>query len=344
MKHLRLVLFFHLIFLFVFSGFVNASSVIFSDGFEEGFSNWTGNDSQWDTTSGGNTDRYEGKSRADVRGNTEPGDDVLLKNFSTSNAGEISLGFWYKIKDSMEDEDHVYIEWSGDNSNWHVLEDFTKLAKTTEWQFVSYVLPSEAGGKENFGIRFRAKLGSGGDVFYLDGVVLSDNAGVESAPIPTPTLIPTVLSEISPSPSAIPTPIPPTPTPAPPTSLPAKATPTLIPPSPIFPSSPSPTLIPLKKSLPSPLVAPRPTVNKISDVISKPTSTENNLVSGFGLDGSVENEAGIISVSKGIAAVSTSSKNLFANSSSFFQETKFFWLMGLMVAAVVLSVSQFRKD
>src|SRR3989344_8375500 len=167
----------------------NASTVIFSDGFESDFSDWTGNDSKWDTSGTSSaTGVHGGSRRAQVTGVTEPGDDVLLKNISTSTNQGIILEFWYRIYKGLEDEDHVYVEWTGDGSNWELINDFTAVNDSTIWEFASYNFPAGANNKSNFAIRFRAHLGAlTSDIFYLDDVVLSsDGQGSGATPNPTP--------------------------------------------------------------------------------------------------------------------------------------------------------------
>lgn len=331
------------VFLFGIFDYSHSSTIIFSDGFEDGFLNWTGNDAQWDITSGGNTDRHEGKARADVRGNTEPGDDVLLKNISTADLGEITLEFWYKVKDSFEDEDHVYIEWSGDNSNWNILQDFTKTAKFTDWQLASYVLPAAADGKENFGIRFRADLGSGGDVFYIDDIVLSANSGIESTPSPSPT--PSLSPSLEPSLTPVSTPeqestaLTQTPTPPPPTPLSSpKPTPSPLQSSsvPVVSQTPIPT--PSPTFLLSPPVSPK-VAGGTTVLPTAKSSLENNLIQ----------ESTEISELSGENPIEPKEaefqpENLTASISSFFRRTKFFWLIGLLVIGVAFSIPRSNPD
>ncbi|MDP3792525.1 MAG: hypothetical protein Q8Q89_02230 [bacterium] len=163
------------------------SSDIFSDGFEsEDFSSWTSSDGKWDVTSGGSTDAHDGSARADVKGNTGESDDVLLNNVSTGGHENISLSFWYKTKDSLEEDEHVYVEWTANGSNWNVLADFTDIDEDEDWVKVNYDLSEEANDNESFGLRLRAQLGSGSDKFYLDDVLLSGDVSEES-PTPTPT-------------------------------------------------------------------------------------------------------------------------------------------------------------
>ena len=221
-----------------YASIVHGLSAIFSDGFESDFSEWTGNDQKW-TTSGTSsaTGVHDGLKRGQVTGNTAPGDDILLKIISTSDKEGITLEFWYRIYKGLEDDDHVYVEWTGDGSSWQILADFTATGDSASWEKASYNLPAGADNKSNFGIRFRAVLGAASsDIFYLDDVTLSANSGGSS-----PT------SSVSPESSAEPA----TPTPTPATS----ATPTSTSPAP----TPSATLAPtpsqtFKLASPSPLI------------------------------------------------------------------------------------------
>ena len=175
--------------IFVIPFISNASNFVFSDGFEDDFSNWTGNDPKWDT-SGGNV--HGGSKRGEVKGNTEPGDDVLLKNMSTSGLRNVSLDFWYRIKESLEDDDHLYVEWTGDGNNWNTIKDFTLVSSSTVWESATFAFPVEAGDKQDFAIRFRAHLGAvTSDIFYLDDIVVSaESTTNESIPTPDPTTSP----------------------------------------------------------------------------------------------------------------------------------------------------------
>lgn len=157
------------------------SSEIFSDGLEDSFNNWTDFDSEeigdetagWDTSGG---DVHSGEKRAQVTGGQDDDTDtyILLKNVSTENHEDLELSFWYKTKKALEEEDHVYIEWTANSGeSWSELDDFTDQGVDDEWLEVSYELPSEANNNLNFGFRFRAVLDAGNDKFQLDDISLS---------------------------------------------------------------------------------------------------------------------------------------------------------------------------
>lgn len=169
------------------------SSDIFSDGFEsEDFSSWTSSGDKWNVTSGGPTDTHDGLARADVKGNTGDSDDVLLNNISTAGHENIVLSFWYKVKDSLEEGDHVYVEWTTNSLDWNQLADFTDIDETIDeneeeiWVNTTYDLPEDVDNNENLGLRFRAQLNAGNDKFYLDDVSLSGEVISEESPTPTP--------------------------------------------------------------------------------------------------------------------------------------------------------------
>lgn len=197
---------------------------IFSDGFESGnFSNWTLVGQNWNIVNSNAPYAHSGSQRAEVKGNVS--DSILLKQISTANYQNITLSYWYKIGESLEDADHVYVEWF-DGASWSQLEDFTSIAKG-DWLQKSYLLPNLAVNNPNFAFRFRATLGAAtSDIFRLDDVYLNgESIAVATAP----------LSPLPPAPESTPTPeltLPPTqptqePTPAPnitptPTSLPVQ--------------------------------------------------------------------------------------------------------------------------
>ncbi|MDO8496117.1 MAG: choice-of-anchor J domain-containing protein [bacterium] len=321
------------LFIFSFSFVASASTVIFSNGFESDFSDWTGNDLKWDTSGTSSaTGVHSGSKRAQVTGATEPGDDVLLKNISISTNQGITLEFWYRIYKGLEDEDHVYVEWSGDGSNWNILNDFTALGDSATWEFASYSIPAEAGDSANFAIRFRAHLGApSSDIFYLDDVVVSvesitneptpDSTGSPQA-TPTPEATPTSTSVPTSTPTPSTTSVPPAPTPiASPKPIAEAGNPTST-------ASPRPSLSPQVASTPSKTPTPTPVIT-YSPKSDKPITTPR------------------VIVDEDLTTVSRSPEpdpNLSASISSFFNNSKFFWLIGIMVLAVVFSLAKPKKD
>ena len=287
-------------FVFFYFNTVNASLVIFSDGFEDDFSNWTGNDIKWTTSrTSSEAGVHGGLKRAQAKGDAtvKPArDEVLLKNISTEGSENIGLSFWYRIYDSLEVDDHVYIEWTADSSDWNILYDFMAVTESDVWTFVSYPIPSEANDKVNFAIRFRANLGSGGDIFYLDDVVVSAGGG-NSTSVPTPisTITPTPQLEAGP---------PPTETPTPASSSTSTSTPT---PMPTISKAPISTLTPTPTLVPSPSIILTPNISSI--VTAGPMA--------------------VISKSFDESEVEASPKNLSASISTSFG-SRFVWWAGLL--------------
>lgn len=298
----------------LFSGLAFAD-VVFSDGFEAGFTEWTGNDELWTTKSTtSETGVHGGLKRAQATGNTEPGDDVLVKNISTQNLQNIKLEFWYRIYKGLEDEDHVYIEWTADGSSWEILKDFTAVGDSAVWEYASYNLPAGAENSQNFAIRFRARLGaSTSDIFYLDDVAISADGATVATPTPTPE--PTAeMSTPSPTPSPISTPSP-TLSPTP------RATPrALI----------SSTHTPFQSSTPTPL----PTVVAISPSTSVAPAKVSAPVVVKDAEEKVEEEL----------VVESGELNSNITSAGSFASSKSLWLIGLMIAGVVFSQARMKKD
>lgn len=324
----RLVIASTFIFCFVFVA--SASTVIFSDGFESEFSSWSSSDSKWDT-SGGNV--HSGSKRGEVKGNTEPDDDILVKNISTAGKERMVLEFWYRIKESLEDEDHLYVEWTADGSSWDILKDFTAVSSSTIWESYSTPLPFEANDNAYLAIRFRAHLGAvTSDIFYLDDIVVSADL-IQGESTPTPSL------EVSPTSTPIPTSIP-SATPVPPTPSTDSSNPSSGPkvsgqvtPTPISTSfpSPEPTMI---AEIPKPTV-----VNSVTPIAAASSNVEKqdqDLASDFTPPATAGTKEDFNTPSQ--------PTNLSASVSNFFNNSKLFWLMGIMILAVVLSISKFKNN
>jgi len=335
---------------------VFASSVIFSDGFEDGFLNWTDNDEKW-ATSGTSVPNgvKSGEKRAEVKGNTEPGDDVLLKNVSTIDKEGIIFQFWYRIKESLEDSDHVYVEWTPDGSNWNILRDFTSLAKSDVWELASYNLPAEADDNVNFAVRFRAHLGAASsDIFYLDDVALvGDNDNFTPIPSISLSSSPQVSSE--PTPTALATPI------STPTPMSSPRPSPILTPSPSFSFLLTPTPIPPP---PSVLRTPTPTpkISKIQDSAISQTPTPVPSVSArtelqillpadkFNQKLNKSSEESVASGSTEVTILPQKSDKIPKDANSFFASIfkfaapKSFWFLGLMIAAIVISLAKLKKN
>jgi len=313
-----------------------ASTVIFSDSFDDksvGFSGWRLDPeiTKWKITSGGSTIRYSGTGRADVVGPTatEKGQgyselNILTKNISTSGYGDITLSFWYLIPKgkSLKEDDHVYVEWSPDGSNWNLLDNFTNLVESTNWQKKSYVLPSSAGNNANFLIRFKAFLNVSTRAFYLDDVVLSgDDQGVESTPASSlePTITPIPMFSVTPTPI-----LSTTKTPTPTTSV--SKTPT---PSPLITSSKTPHIT----------FTPNPSSTPVPSVSIVPKSTPSLSVQAYAEEPTQKSNTDLAEESE----KDTEDSSALSASISGITSSKALWLLGPLVLVVVLSLGKFNK-
>ncbi len=180
-----------------------ASTSLFSDGFESGnFDNWTTSSAPWVVTTTTSAFTHAGTHRATAKGlSGSTVDGILLKQQSTSGLNNLVFSYWYAIKQSLESDDHVTLEWSTDGSTWNQLDDFTAVA-TSSWAQKTHLLPPEAENNAEFQVRYHALLHGSADEFWLD------DANLTGDPIPTPT------PSITPTPTATPTETP-TPTPTP---------------------------------------------------------------------------------------------------------------------------------
>lgn len=149
------------------------SSLLFSDGFEsDDFGSWTFADTEWRTIKKA-SNAQSGEYRAEIKGNTL-GDSVLLAEESTSGYESVKLIFWHKISQKLEDDDHVFVEWSGDGNNWNQIADFSSIS-AGNWSKSEYYLSENANDNAGFRFRFLANLNGGSDVFWLDDVELTGN-------------------------------------------------------------------------------------------------------------------------------------------------------------------------
>ena len=143
---------------------------LFSDGFEsDDFSNWDFVDSpKWDTV-GNPANSHSGDVRAEVKGSTGHEDDVLRKAQPTLGYENITLSYSYKVKEALENGDHVYVEWSSDGNLWITMEDLTNLPASEDWVTSSHLI----GSPDQVEFRFRANLNAGEDRLFLDDVLLT---------------------------------------------------------------------------------------------------------------------------------------------------------------------------
>lgn len=149
-----------------------ATTTIFSDGFEANpiFTNWTSVDHpKWDVNS---SDDHSGNRSARIEDSTGAHDDILRKNVSTVGKQIITLSYWYKISEKLENDDHIYVEWSDNGSNWNQAAHYSNIS-AGNWTSASITLLGGADNKANFSFRFRANLDSSHDEFRLDDVVVT---------------------------------------------------------------------------------------------------------------------------------------------------------------------------
>ena len=174
----------------------NAATNLFSDGFESGnFSNWASSAAPWEVHG---TTAHGGVKRAET---TVAGDGSLNKTISTINYQNISLSYWWQLKDKLEADDHVTVAWSVDGTDWTQLADYTGSA-TISFEQANYALPASAEDQPSLQFRFRAVVNSGSDKFWLDDVSVTGPA--KSPPTPPPNTTPAPPPDQTPAPSAYP--------------------------------------------------------------------------------------------------------------------------------------------
>ena len=81
----------------------------------------------------------------------------------------ITLSYSYKVKEALENGDHVYVEWSSDGNLWITMEDLTNLPASEDWVTSSHLI----GSPDQVEFRFRANLNAGEDRLFLDDVLLT---------------------------------------------------------------------------------------------------------------------------------------------------------------------------
>src|SRR3989344_706297 len=86
--------------------FARAEDFLFSEGFESNnFDNWDEVSGKWDTVKN-EANAHSGKVRAEIKGATKDGGDILLKEIEANdfdNISTVSLSYWYKISKQLED-------------------------------------------------------------------------------------------------------------------------------------------------------------------------------------------------------------------------------------------------
>jgi hypothetical protein len=157
---------------FVIPKIASAESSLFTSGFESGFVGWASYDVQWAVSS---LDAHSGSKRAVVSGDTGADGSVLMKLLNTRGYQDVSLSFWYKVQDALEDADRLYVEWSSDGTAWNQAGEIGAGATDT-WNRVRIDLPEEAEDLRLIYFRFRAVLDSADDSVSIDDVALEATA------------------------------------------------------------------------------------------------------------------------------------------------------------------------
>ncbi len=155
-----------------------SAATLFSDDFEsDTLDLWTvATSTKWKTKGGTG---HAGTYKAEVKGNTS-GDDSLTVATSTADHENITLNYWFQIDANLESDDHVYVEWSTDGTSWTQLADYTATS-SGPWLYATHNLGSGADDQSGFQMRYRANLGAGSDVFWLDDVGLSGDTIQQTA-------------------------------------------------------------------------------------------------------------------------------------------------------------------
>lgn len=166
------------------------ATVIWSDGFEsDNFSKWTSGGGQWTTTNQDlpNYPAPEGTKYADVIGPTSTsgdGGDYLTLLISTEGYKNITLNYWWKVRENLDTGDFVAGKYTADRTNWYsVVPGYDGPLAASDWQLSTWTLPPEASNNPNFGIRFRAVLSGSTDRMNFDDFVLS------GTPLPEPATL-----------------------------------------------------------------------------------------------------------------------------------------------------------
>jgi len=142
---------------------------LFYSGMEEStFADWGYRSTKWQQN--GSDHACENKSAAVKK--TDGDADIITFGINTTGYIGLKLSFSYKIAQSLEPNDHVYVQWSSDGTTWTTLHHYTNQS-TGNWKVASSSLPSSAENKTDLKIRFRANLDSNRDEFLLDCVKLT---------------------------------------------------------------------------------------------------------------------------------------------------------------------------
>jgi hypothetical protein len=161
------------------AGVVKAAT-LWSDGFESGNLNgWVSASGNWAVVTSPQT-AHAGTKGLDIKGNTAPDEDVLSVRVSSTGYRNLEWKYWYKVRDGLDLDDSVSVEWTGNGTTWQPLVRYSG-AEAGDWQLASFVLPNGAVNNPNLGLRLRATLSSATDRMNFDDFALSGTAVPEPA-------------------------------------------------------------------------------------------------------------------------------------------------------------------
>jgi hypothetical protein len=159
---------------------VIGGTVVWSDGFESGnFSAWSGSSGNWSVVTS-TLSAQSGLRGADVKGNTDPDPDILSVAVSSVGTQNLEWSYWYKVRESLDADDSVAVEWTANGADWQALASYS-AAEIGDWQFASFDLPAAADNNPNLGFRLRATLSSATDRMNFDNFTLTTTAVPEPA-------------------------------------------------------------------------------------------------------------------------------------------------------------------
>jgi hypothetical protein len=159
------------------------ADTIWSDGFESGgnFPKWTSVNGNWTIITSA-LSAHSGNKGADIKGASGQNGDILSANISSAGLENIQWQYYYKVRDGLESADSVFAEWTVNGADWLPLAVYTN-SPAGDWQFASFMLPTEANENPNLGFHLRAVLDSASDRMNFDDFVLS------GTPVPEPASI-----------------------------------------------------------------------------------------------------------------------------------------------------------
>jgi hypothetical protein len=135
------------------SALATGPTTILSNGFENGFADWTLDPvtGKWNIST---HEEHTGLKSARVKGPTGVNPDSITIATSTLGYQNLNLSFYYKVKRNLEKKDHVYVEWSKNGTDWHTVFDITNISKGA-WIGTSTDLATDADNQANLQVRLR---------------------------------------------------------------------------------------------------------------------------------------------------------------------------------------------